>query len=238
MGSPLLDKSIKVMLIDDHQTILWGLQQLINNHSPRMVVVGTANNVDDALAKVKELDPDIILLDMDLGRRNGLEILPDLIANSHAKVIVLTGMRDQKVLDECIVAGAKGVVRKEEPAETLVVAIEKVFAGQFWLDRDAIARVFQAMQDKDVKKNKEAEKFAALTARERNIVRAIIEESGAANKVIAEKLFMSEHTLRNHLTSIYHKLGVDNRLKLYVYALENGFSDQEIETRKRPAARR
>lgn len=213
--------AIKIMLVDDHQTMIWGLKQLINGH-PHMHVAACALNGDDAIRLASDNDLDLIVLDMDLGGRNGLDIMEHLLAVSRAKILILTGMKDEAVLDAAVVAGARGVVRKEESAETLLAAIDKIHAGQVWIDRDAIGRIFKKMQEKDSARAVQQNKIASLTQREREIVLAVLQESGASNKVLAKKLLMGEHTLRNHLSVIYEKVGVDCRMNLYLYAAENG----------------
>src|SRR6059058_3507510 len=94
------EKTIRVMLVDDHKTMLWGLQRLIEGESARMEVVGTASNCDEALARIGQLVPDIILLDLDLGGKCSVDILPALLANGVSRALVLTGTRDQATLDQ------------------------------------------------------------------------------------------------------------------------------------------
>jgi two-component system, NarL family, nitrate/nitrite response regulator NarL len=216
------EQPIRLMLVDDHQTVLWGLRQLIDSQKPKMEVVGMASNAGDALHAVRTSDPDVILLDMDLGESDSLDLLPELISNSKAKVLILTGIRDLTKTDEAILRGARGVVRKEVPTDVLLLAIEKVYEGEIWLDRTMVGRIFQKQQLRDQKVSLDRAKHALLTPKEREIVALIVRNSGASNKEIAKLLFMSEHTLRNHLTSIYQKLEVSNRIKLYVYAVEHG----------------
>jgi two-component system nitrate/nitrite response regulator NarL len=112
------------------------------------------------------------------------------------------------------------VVEKEAPAQTILNAISKVHEGQLWLDRTAAGRIFVEFSRQGVAKTRdpEQEKIASLTEREREIVTGIASNAGATARTIAESLHISEHTLRNHLTSIYDKLDVANRLELFAYA--------------------
>jgi DNA-binding NarL/FixJ family response regulator len=119
------------------------------------------------------------------------------------------------------VRGASGLVQKEEPAETLLRAIEKVHQGELWLDRATTGRVFVELS-RSKEPDPEERRIASLTAREREIVIQLATDPGADNRRLAEKLHIGEHTLRNHLTRIYDKLGVLNRLELYVYAQRHG----------------
>jgi two-component system, NarL family, nitrate/nitrite response regulator NarL len=221
-----INKSIRIMIVDDHHLILWGLEKVIESEKPRMAVVATASSCKEALAGFEKEAPHIILLDLDLGESNGLDILPALTANATSKVLVLTGEREEAVLDAAVLRGARGVIRKDISADQLLKAIEKVHQGELWIDRDTLGRVFGKFANPVAacKPDSEMQKISTLTMRERNIIHMIIEEEGASNKIIAKKLCISESTLRNHLTSIYHKLGVINRLELYVYASKRKIS--------------
>lgn len=219
----LAEKTIRVMLVDDHKTMLWGLERLIEGEKSRMEVVGTACNCDEALAQVDKLAPDVILLDLDLGGKSGLDILPALLVNGVSRVLVLTATHEPATLNQAVLRGARGVMRKDASAELVLKAINKVHLGELWLDREMLGRVLGEFMNPITtrKPDPEAVKKAALTAKERKIIDAVIEGSGALNKALAQRLFISEHTLRNHLTSIYQKLGVSNRLELYVYAVKH-----------------
>ena len=216
-------KTIRVMLVDDHQTMLWGLSKLIENEKPRMEVVGTAKTCEEALAKIRVLSPDVILLDLDLGGTSALDILPALLTNPASRVLIFTGERQQTTLDLAVFRGARGVLRKDASAEQVLKAIEKTAEGEIWLDRETLGRVFSGFMSPQSapKHNPETEKHSSLTARELKIIHAIVQRSGSLNKALAQQLFISDHTLRNHLTSIYQKLGVSNRLELYVYAIKH-----------------
>ena len=196
---------IRVLLIDDHRSILWGLERLIESGRPAMQVVGTATNCADALKLIDTAAPDLILLDIGLGTENGVDEIPNLLARSHAKILVLTGLRDESLHDKAVLAGASGVVEKEAPAETILAAIEKVHEGQLWLDRVATGRIFLEFARENAAQaiDPERAKIASLTDREREVVAIAATHAGFNAKAIAEMLFISEHTLRNHLTSIY-----------------------------------
>jgi len=212
------------MLVDDHQTVLWGLEKLINGESPKMEVVGKATNCADALRLAKESHPDIILLDLDLGGESGLDIIPSLLKDGRARVLILTGGRDLEVTDRAVLNGARGIVRKEEPAEILLLAIEKIHGGELWLDRGATGRIFVELSRAGGKAppDPDATRIATLTPKEREVTAAIVKQAGTGNREIAEILCMSEHTLRNHLTSIYAKLEVKNHFELFMYATRHG----------------
>lgn len=214
---------IRVMLIDDHPTMLWGLVKLVEGEQPRMEVAGTARTCDEAVTKLDELCPDVILLDLDMAGTSALDILPSLQKNPRSRVLIFTAERDQAKLDLAVFHGARGVLHKDASAEQVLKAIKKIAEGEIWLDRATISRVFSeyVSPKTNSKPDPESEKHASLTVRERKIILAVAEGNGALNKTLAQKLFIAEHTLRNHLTSIYQKLGVSNRLELYVYAVKH-----------------
>ena len=217
---------IRILLVDDHRSVLWGLEKLIEGEHPRMQVVGKATTSAEALKLLDEVKPDIILLDLDLGGENGSNAIQALSSKSKAKVLVLTGSRDIAVHDAAVLAGAMGVVEKGEPAETILKAIRKVHEGEIWLDRSATGRIFLELSRSKAAEaqNPEQRKIASLTPRERQIVAEIGSDAAAGSKVIAERLHISEHTLRNHIASIYEKLEVSSRLELFAYAGKHGIT--------------
>ncbi len=212
------------MLVDDRRILLWALEKLIESEKPKMKVVAKATSCLEAFALIGEAHPDVILLDIDLGDENVLEAIPELIAKSKARVLALTGLRDPSVRNDAVLAGARGVVGREDTAETILKAIEKVHQGEFWLDRITAGKIFVELSRSSAPQpiDPERQKISNLTARERQIVSEIASNAGIPIKTIADRLHISEHTLRNHLTSIYEKLGIVNRLELFVYANKNG----------------
>ena len=215
---------IRVFLIDDHRSMLWGLEKLIDSNKPAMQVVGSATSYTEALRLLDTASPDVIVLDVDLGDQDGLAAIPELIARSNAKILVLTGVRDESVHDKVVLAGARGVVRKEESADTILTAIARVHEGQLWLYRAATGRIFVEFSRKNAAQapDREQQKILTLSDREREIIAAVASDTGATAKSVSEQLHISEHTVRNHLTSIYDKLGVANRLALFAYAHKHG----------------
>jgi two-component system, NarL family, nitrate/nitrite response regulator NarL len=220
---------IRILLIDDHQSFLWGMVKLIESDSRNMEVVGTASDMSEAVIVAKKEEPDLILLDIDLHGVNSLESLPLLREATSAFVLILTGVRDPDTHDRAVLAGARGVVQKEESPEVILKAIKKVYQGEIWLDRAATGRVFSKLLDhSDNQTSPEVIKIASLTSREREIIDVMIKQGHSTNKQIAVHLNMSEHTLRNHLSSIYSKLEVENRLELVMYAVKHRISEAII----------
>ena len=215
-------RPIRVFIAEDHHITLWGLTRLIDS-SKGMEVVGTARSRDALLSDEAAMEADVLLLDLDLAGESTSESLGNLRERCAGRVLVLTGIDDVEEHREAVLRGAHGVVHKSEPAETILRAIEKVSAGEIWLNRALIGDVFHRLTDTARKEPARAldatgEKIASLTRREREIVATMVSSSGAKQVAVAEKLMMSEHTLRNHLTTIYSKLQVRGRLELYVFA--------------------
>jgi DNA-binding NarL/FixJ family response regulator len=220
---------IRVMIVDDHPTMLWGLEKLISAEQPRMQVIGTASNAEEAITHIRNAVPDVVLLDLDLDGQNGLDLLPALLVNPATRVLILTGERQQSVLDQAVQQGARGILHKNASAHQVLKAIEKTHEGELWLDRSTLGRVFSDIRDSSAaaKHDPDAEMRASLTGRERKIIHMVVEGQGASNNELAEKLFISPHTLRNHLTSIYSKLNLGNRLELYVYAVKHQLGSED-----------
>jgi len=190
-----------------------------------MVVVGEAENRRESLAAIAQEPPDIILLDLDLGDENGLDLLPELLtAVRDARIILLTGIRDAEVQRRAILLGAMGLVSKQKAADTVIRAIEKVYAGEVWLDRAMIASILNDRVNPNVApdQNTETLRIAKLTEREREVIRLIGE--GIKNRQIAERMYISEATVRHHLTSVFAKLGVEDRFELVIYAFQHGLA--------------
>lgn len=214
---------IGVFLVDDHQCVLWGLEKLVDGEAPRMRVAGKASSREAALSGVAAASPDVVLLDLDLGGASSLDFLPELLGRSAAQVLVLTGARDAALLERAVALGARGIVGKEEVAETLIDAIECVHRGELRIDRSLLARALGAMT-RPVHTDARGRMVEPLTPKERQIVATIVARRGIKGDVVAADLHMSGHTLRNHLTTIYRKLDVRNRVELVMYAMENGLA--------------
>jgi two-component system, NarL family, nitrate/nitrite response regulator NarL len=209
---------IRVLLVDDHRCVLWGLAKLIESARPQLELVELATCHSEALAAMQKHRPHVVLLDLDLGGESGFDLVPQLA--SQAAVLILTGLRDPAAQERAMVAGARGVIYKTEPAELILKAIGRVHAGEPWLDRSAMGRVLQTLSRRQGTQS-EPPPHATLTAAERKVVAAVVRQRSAPNKVIAAALHLSEHTLRNHLTAIYAKLGINKRVDLVLHAMEH-----------------
>ena len=216
--------SIRILLIDDHAVMRLGLRTLIENQEG-LRVVGEASGRPDALELAKREQPDIILLDLALPGTDGVELIPELQAVAkEARILVLTGVLDPEAHKRAIDSGAMGVVLKEKAPEVLIKAIEKVHEGEVWLDRAMVANVVGVRSRfRDSRRpDPEASKIATLTEREREVI-ALIGE-GLRNRQIADRLFISEGTVRNHLTTVFSKLEVSDRFELLIYAYRHAIA--------------
>lgn len=222
----MIKNSIHILLIDDHKSFMDGLSMVINSQSPSMEVVGMASNRAEAMTAVGELKPDLILLDMALGDSLSLDFLPELLEKTSAKVLMLTGLQNPDLHDDAIVKGARGVLLKGESAKVILKAIEKVHAGEIWASSTMLSRVIDQINIGKKQVDPEDGKIADLTAREREIIDALLTFDGSTNKEIARQLFISTSTLKNHLTTIYSKLAVKNRVQLMKYALNHKIEKQ------------
>jgi DNA-binding NarL/FixJ family response regulator len=192
---------------------------------PGWHVVGEAANGSDALAAVAREQPDIIVLDLDLGNSSGLDFQAEVLTIAPAaRVLILTGVRDPELHRRAVHLGALGLVVKEKAAAVLLQAIEKVAAGEVWLEPSLTASVLREMTRprQAQPRDPEAAKISLLTQREREVIPLIGE--GLKNQQIAKRLFISEATVRHHLTSIFAKLEVADRLELLAYAYRHGLT--------------
>ena len=212
------DTTIRILIVDDHLLVRTGLRMLIDNE-PNMEVVGQAANRAEALSVAKAAQPNLIVLDIDLGGEDGLDFLPELHqAASEARVLVLTGLRDMEAHRRAARLGASGLVLKEHAADILLKAINKVHGGELWLDRSMLGSLLREATQ-EPKADPDALKIATLTPREREVVTLVSE--GLKNRDIGSRLFISETTVTHHLTSIYAKLDLSDRLELVIFAFAN-----------------
>lgn len=210
------------MLIDDHVSIREGLKMLIESHN-NFQVVGEAGTVAEAWEVFEREKPELVLLDLDLRGESGLDLIQKF-SSKGARVLVLTGVREQEQHQLCLRLGAMGLLRKEESRTTLLKAIEKVHRGEIWFDRAMMSNVLNNVlkQKNEREIDPERAKIASLTERELQVI-ALVSE-GRKNKQIAELLFISDTTVRHHLTSIFSKLGVADRLELLILAYKYGIA--------------
>src|SRR5262245_48063973 len=209
------DTAIRVAIADDHAIVLHGLQQLFERQGG-FDVVACSRNGDEALAVVRSQPVDILVLDLRMPGKSGLDVLREVSSDVPAcRVVLLTAALRDAAVSEIMQAGAKGIVLKESSPEDLIDCVRRVHRGHVWIDRGLLARTFDRTS-----KNGEGGETVSLTPREREIIRMVAQ--GLRNREIGQRLFISEGTVKIHLHNVYDKLGLDGRLELLLYAQENG----------------
>lgn len=207
---------VRILLIDDHALLRAGLRMLLESPG-HIVVVGETDNGPEAVELATREQPDVVLLDLDLSGETSVDYIPAILsAAKTTRVIVLTGVRDVELHQRAVRLGAVGLVLKDKAYSLLLKAIECVMAGEVWLERTMVASVLQGMARTAPRPDPEAEKISTLTPREREVITLIGE--GLKNQQIAARLFISPVTVGHHLSSIFDKLGVSDRLSLVIYA--------------------
>jgi DNA-binding NarL/FixJ family response regulator len=210
---------IRLVLADDHRMILEGLEQLFKRE-PDFEVVGTAANGEEAVAAVKRHRPDILVLDVNMPRGNGMWVLRQLQPlQLPTQVVLLTASLEEEEVVEAVRAGVRGLVLKEAAAISLVECARHVAAGERVLDNAMVGRAL----DHVLKREASAKELSALLSpRETDIVKMVA--TGMRNKEIALSLSIGEGTVKSHLHAIYEKLGVHGRVELTRYAYERGLA--------------
>jgi two-component system, NarL family, nitrate/nitrite response regulator NarL len=202
----------------------WGLERLVQSAHPDFELGGTAGALDEGLRMLQARPADVAVLVLE---EVPTPELADFCGRCAARVLLVTGSSHEAWLDSAVIAGVRGVVRTGESPSALLKAIAKIHDGELWIDRGATSRIFLQMARHKAAERDDPErsKIATLTTRERQAIAALASDAAAPGKVIADRLCMSEHTLRNHLTSIYNKLGLSNRLDLYAYATRHSLQE-------------
>lgn len=232
--STVQKKTIRIVIADDHPIVRDGLKRLLSL-DPEIEVVGEAGDGREVLERVAELEPDILLLDLRMPNMDGLSALQTLQhTNKRTRVIVLTASEDKNEFVQAMKLGCSGIVLKQTAPELINKSIRKVHAGEIWLDSHTTAAVMrqfaspgEAMAAASGGKVRER---SPLSAREREIVALVAQ--GYKNKEMAEKMFISEQTVKNHLHNIFDKLGVSDRLELALYAIHKGLHLQQTDTER------
>lgn len=219
-----LIETIRIVILDNHALFRAGLHSILKNQAD-LKVVGQTGNLNESLSLINSTKPDIILLEHD--RENGFsfEVFPDIIkAWNRARMILVTGSNDRESYLKAVQHGVLGIVSKTQSPEVLIKAIRKVHIGEVWIDHSIVANFvnnsFHGQSDQV--KDPEVESISQLSDREREVIQYI--GRGMKNKQIANQLSIGETTVRHHLTSIYSKLGVTDRLELLVFAHRNGLT--------------
>ncbi|MFI6444438.1 response regulator [Kitasatospora sp. NPDC050543] len=206
---------VKVFLLDDHEVVRRGVHDLLDAE-PDLTVVGEAATVEQAIARVPALRPDVAVLDMRLPDGDGVTVCRELRSRMPGLAcLMLTSFDDEEALLDSIMAGAAGYVLKQISGTDLVSAVRTVASGQSMLDPGATTRLMARLRgDADP----QAPAFPELTDREREIL-ALIGE-GLTNRQIGERLYLAEKTVKNHISRLLAKLGVERRVQAAVIATQ------------------
>jgi two-component system nitrate/nitrite response regulator NarL len=215
--------NIRILIADDHPIVRDGLKKLLSLEED-FEIVGEAADGCEVLEKVQELDPDVLLLDLRMPNLDGLSALQTLQqTNKRTRVIILTASEDKNEFVQAMKLGCSGIVLKQTAPELIVKSIRKVHGGEIWLDSHttaAVMRQFAAPGEIGGTGSSKGRERSPLSHREREIVQLVAQ--GYKNKEMAEKMFISEQTVKNHLHNIFDKLGVSDRLELALYAIHKG----------------
>ncbi|WCD84757.1 DNA-binding transcriptional activator DevR/DosR [Streptomyces xanthophaeus] len=209
---------IKVFLLDDHEVVRRGLHDLLDAE-PDITVVGEAGTAEQALARGPALRPDVAVLDVRLPDSDGITVCRELRSRMPGLAcLMLTSFDDEDALLDAIMAGAAGYVLKQIKGSDLVSAVRTVATGQSMLDPATTARLMHSLRDPEAAKEPEDARLAALSERERAVLELI--GDGLTNRQIAKQLYLSEKTVKNHISRLLGKLGVERRVQAAVIAAQ------------------
>jgi two-component system, NarL family, response regulator DevR len=203
--------AIRIFLVDDHEVVRRGLKEMLEDEDG-LEVVGEAGSAGLALAGIDKEKPDVAVLDVRLPDGDGVEVCREVRSrNPDVQCLMLTSFSDDEALFNAIMAGAAGYILKQIRGQDLVDAIRRVAAGESLLDPSITGKVLERLR----KGNEEDERLAALTEQERKILELVAE--GLTNRQIAERIHLAEKTVKNYVSSILSKLGMQRRTEAAVF---------------------
>ena len=225
-------KKSRILLIDDNYEHLAGIRELLNVEGT-FDVVGIATNVTVGLNLIKKYQPDVVLLDMNMPERDGLQGIVEIEKlGLGTKVLALSGYDDADLIFRAMKIGARGYVLKTMASAQLIYAIEEVINGKIYLPLALSSRFFEYFQksfkEETTKQNSSSEEnlLDALTQREEEVLELLTQ--GVTYKGVASKLFISETTVKTHVNNIFQKLQVNDRTQAVLYAINNGFLTKKV----------
>jgi two-component system nitrate/nitrite response regulator NarL len=217
----------RILIADDHPIFRDGLKRLLESER-EFKVIGEACDGVDAVKLVRQLKPEILLLDLAMPRRAGLEALREMSAEpSPARVILLTAAAEKDQIVEALQLGARGVVLKDSATQILLKSIRAVMNGEYWVGRESVSNLVQYLRGLvDSSSHDARKKNYGLTPRELEVISAVV--AGYANKEIAQHFKISEDTVKHHLSNIFDKVGVSTRLELALFAVNQALPFKPI----------
>jgi two-component system response regulator DevR len=208
---------LKILLVDDHEIVRLGLKSLLARF-PEFEVVAEASDADQAIDLATRYTPDVVVMDIRLPGKSGIEATREIVANnSETKIIILTSYADDELLFDAIAAGASGYVLKQIDSNELINALQRIGRGEALLDPAVTQKVFKRMRADSLKAEEEA--FGALTEQELKVLALVAQ--GKRNKEIAADVYLSEKTVRNYVSSILSKLSLSTRSEAAAYAVRH-----------------
>lgn len=213
--------AIRILIADDHTVFRYGLRTFLTSE-PGFTVIGEAVDGSEVAKLTSVLKPTVLMLDLAMPRRTGMEVLRELASGpDQVRTIVLTAAIEKEQIVEALQLGARGILLKDTALKLVTTCIERVMAGEYWVGHEAVTSLVDYLRRlKPTSEARAAHKLAEFTPREREIISAIV--TGHANKEIAAKLSISEDTVKHHLSNIFAKAGIANRLELAIWAMNQG----------------
>jgi two-component system, NarL family, nitrate/nitrite response regulator NarL len=211
-------QTVRILIADDHPIFRDGLKRLLESERD-FKVIGEACDGLEAVKMVRQLKPEVLLLDLAMPRRPGLEALREMSTDATSvRVILLTAAAEKDQIVEALQLGARGVVLKDSATQILLKSIRAVMNGEYWVGRESVSNLVQYLRTLvGTSSNTARQRRYGLTPRELEIVSAVV--AGYANKEIAEHFKISEDTVKHHLSNIFDKVGVSTRLELALFAV-------------------
>src|ERR1700683_2000989 len=212
-----MERPIRIVLADDHPVVRIGVRNMLTENEG-FDVVGDAADGDEAIPQTLELQPDVLLLDLQMPRLPGLEAMRAIMSGSPTvKILLLTSTITTQQIIEALQIGARGIVLKEALADHLTTAIRAVSSGDYWLGGRRVVNLLGALHELMQQAAVPERKTYGLTRRELDVVGCIVE--GCSNRDIAKQFSISEETVKRHLSNIFDKTGVSTRLELALFAI-------------------
>lgn len=217
-----MPEPITVFLMDDHEVVRQGVRALLES-TGEITVVGEASNATDALARIPATRPDVAVLDVRVPDGNGIEVCREVRNEGTTQCLILTSYSDDEALFEAIMAGAAGYVLKQVRGSELISAVKRVAAGESLLDPAITGRVLQRLREPEPIDDR----LSTLTPQERRILHLIAD--GMTNRQIAGEMFLAEKTIKNYVSNMLSKLGMQRRTEAAVFATKLELAGQTID---------